>query len=132
MIITIHEATNVNTGRNDRKTNTEIKEPNAVFLYNRYMKGLDKQKIKNKNFQHEVGRSWISEFQNGSESSSDGLQLPEKQTTPKGPKQDPPDRLSGDFRIHKFGEKKKFFGGGKKKELSCKTVSSVCCTEGAK
>jgi hypothetical protein len=46
--------------------------------------------------------------------------LPEKQTTPWGPKQDPPDRLFGDFRIHKL---EKTFGGGKeKKEISCKTV----------
>ena len=30
MISTIHEATVVNTGRKDRKTNMEIKKPNAV------------------------------------------------------------------------------------------------------
>jgi len=30
--------------------------------------------------------------------------LPEKQTTPRGPKQDPPGRLYGDFRIHKLGK----------------------------
>jgi len=35
--------------------------------------------------------------------------LPEKQTTPRGPKQDPPGRLSSDFRIHKL---KKIVGGG--------------------
>jgi hypothetical protein len=57
-------------------------------------------KGKNKNFVHEVGRSWISEVQNRSESSSDELQLSEKQTTPRGPKQDPPGRLSGDIKIH--------------------------------
>jgi hypothetical protein len=28
--------------------------------------------------------------------------LPEKQTTPRGPKKDPPGRLSRDFRIHKL------------------------------
>ena len=61
-----------------------------------------KQKLKYKNFLQEVGRSWISEVQNRSESSSDELQLPEKPTTSKGPKQDLPDRLSGDFRIHKL------------------------------
>ena len=33
------------------------------------------------------------------ESNSDDLQMPEKQTTPRGPKQDPPGRLSGYFRI---------------------------------
>jgi hypothetical protein len=47
--------------------------------------------------------------------------LPEKQTTPRRPKQDPPGRLSSDFRIHKLGEKKrkrkrkkKVVGRGKK------------------
>jgi hypothetical protein len=28
--------------------------------------------------------------------------LPEKQTVPRGPKQDPPGKLSRDFRIHKL------------------------------
>jgi hypothetical protein len=40
-----------------------------------------------------VDRSWTSEVQNRSESNSDDLQLPEKQTTPRGPKQDPPGTL---------------------------------------
>ena len=53
-------------------------------------------------FLHEVGRSWISEVRNRSESNSDDLQLPEKQITPRGPKQDPPGRLSNNFRIHKL------------------------------
>jgi hypothetical protein len=35
--------------------------------------------------------------------------LPEKQTTPRGPKKDLPGRLSGDFRIHKLQE---MFAGG--------------------
>jgi len=61
-----------------------------------------------------VGRSRISEVQNRSESSSDDLQLPEKQTTPRGPKQDLPGRLSGDFGIHKL-EKIVAGGEGKKK-----------------
>jgi len=60
------------------------------------------KKVKYKNFLHEVGTSWISEVQNRSESSSDALRLPKKQTTPRGPKQDPPSRFSGDFRIHKL------------------------------
>jgi len=51
------------------------------------------RKVNYKNFLHEVGRSWISEVQNQSESNYDDLQLPEKQTTPRGPKQDPPGRL---------------------------------------
>jgi hypothetical protein len=32
MISTVHEATTVNTGWKDRKTNMEIKKPYAVFL----------------------------------------------------------------------------------------------------
>jgi len=63
---------------------------------------------------HELARSWISEVQNRSESSSGELQLPERQTTPRGPKQDPPGRLSGDFRIHKL-EKIVGVGEGKRK-----------------
>jgi hypothetical protein len=35
--------------------------------------------------------------------------LPDKQTTPRGPKKDLPGRLSGDFRIHKL---EKMFAGG--------------------
>jgi hypothetical protein len=39
---------------------------------------------------------------------------------PRGPKQDPPGRLSSDFRIHKL---EKIVGGVEgKKEVSCKTV----------
>jgi len=72
---------------------------------------LNTNKVKYKNFLHELERSWISEVQNRSESSSDDLQLPEK-----GPKQD----LPGDFRIHKL---EKTVGGREgKKEVSCKTV----------
>ena len=73
---------------------------------------LNTKTVKYNNFLHEVGRSWISEGQNQSESNSDDLQLPEKQTTPRGPKQDPPGRLSGDFRIHKL---EKIVGGGEEK-----------------
>ena len=69
------------------------------------------KRVKYSNFLNEVGRSWISEVQNQSESNSDDLQLPEKQTTPREPKQDPPGRLYGDFRIHKL---EKIGGGGDK------------------
>jgi hypothetical protein len=65
--------------------------------------------IKYKNFVHEVGRSWISEVQNRSGTSSDDLELPEKQTTPRVPKKDPQGRLCGDFRIHKHEQ---IYGGG--------------------
>jgi hypothetical protein len=54
---------------------------NALFTYGTLNTN---KKVKYKNFLHEVGRSWISEVQNRSESSSDDLQLPEKQTVLKG------------------------------------------------
>jgi len=117
----IHDATIVNKGRKDRKTNMEIKKPYAVFQYIKFMKGVDRadqylsyylvvrktvkwlkkvvlyllncalinayfvyrtlntnKKVMYKNFLHEVGRSWISEVQNQSESSSYDVQLQEK------------------------------------------------------
>jgi hypothetical protein len=55
-------------------------------------------------------------------SNSDDLQMPKKQTTPIGPKFDPPDRLSGDFRTHKL-EKIVAGGKGEKSTLS----NSVKC-----
>jgi hypothetical protein len=33
---------NCNKGRKDRKTNTEIKKPDAVGQYNKFIKGIDK------------------------------------------------------------------------------------------
>jgi len=42
MISTIHDATFVNTGRKDKKTNMEIKKPYAVVQYNKFMKGIDR------------------------------------------------------------------------------------------
>ena len=60
---------------------------NALFVHRTLNTN---KKVKYKNFLHKVGRSWISEVQNQSESNSDDLQLPEKHTTPRGPKQDPP------------------------------------------
>jgi len=42
MISTVHEATIVNTGQKDRKTNMEIKKPYAVVQYNKFMKGVDR------------------------------------------------------------------------------------------
>jgi hypothetical protein len=67
----------------------------------------------------DIRRFWISEVQNQSESNSDDLQLPEKQTKPRD-QQNLPGRLFGDIRIHKL---EKTFGGGKgKKEIFGKTV----------
>jgi len=41
MVSTICEATIVNTGQKDRKTNIEIKKPYAVVQYNKFMEGVD-------------------------------------------------------------------------------------------
>lgn len=42
MISTIHDATIVNTGMKNRKTSMEIKKPNAVVQYSKFMKGIDR------------------------------------------------------------------------------------------
>jgi len=42
MIGTIHDATTVNKGREERKTNMEVKKPYAVVQYNKFMKGVDR------------------------------------------------------------------------------------------
>ena len=42
MISTIHDATIVNKGRKDRKTNMEKKKPYAVVQYNKFIKGTDR------------------------------------------------------------------------------------------
>jgi hypothetical protein len=52
-----------------------------------------KKEIMYKNFLQEVASSQISEFQNPNELSSDELQMPEKQPSPRGTKQDSPGRL---------------------------------------
>jgi len=39
---TIHDATIINRGRGDRKTNMEVKKPYAVVQYNKFMKGIDR------------------------------------------------------------------------------------------
>jgi hypothetical protein len=49
--------------------------------------------------------------------------LPQKQTTTRGPKQDPPGRLSGDFRIHKL---EKMFAGGEENKKYPARQSKVC------
>jgi len=80
---------------------------------------LTNKKVSYKNFLHLVARSWISEVQITAKSNSDDLQMPEKQTTPNGPKLDSPGRLSGDFRTHKL---EKIVAGGKGEKVPCKTV----------
>jgi hypothetical protein len=72
---------------------------NAFFVYRTLNTN---KKVKYENFLHEVGRSSISEDQNTTKSSSDDVQVPDKQSTPRGPKQDPPGRPFGNFRIHKL------------------------------
>ena len=42
MMSMIHDTTTVNTGRKDRKTNMEIKNPYTVFQYSKFMKGIDR------------------------------------------------------------------------------------------
>ena len=42
MISMIHDATNVNKGRKDRKTNMEIKKHYAFVQYNKFIKGVDR------------------------------------------------------------------------------------------
>jgi len=37
---TIHDATIVNRGREDRKTDMEIRKPYAVFQYNKFIKSI--------------------------------------------------------------------------------------------
>jgi hypothetical protein len=49
--------------------------------------------------------------------------LPEKQTTPKGPKKDPPGRLSGDFRIYKL---EKLVVVGRKKNMYPERQCKLC------
>ena len=41
MIRMINDATIINKGRKERKTNTEIKKPYAVVQYNKFIKGVD-------------------------------------------------------------------------------------------
>jgi len=42
VISTIHDATIVNTGRKDKKTNMEIKKSYAIVQYNKFTKGVDR------------------------------------------------------------------------------------------
>jgi hypothetical protein len=58
-------------------------------------------------------------------SNSDELQVPEKETTTKGPKQDPTGRLSGDFRIQKL---EKIFGCREGKKKYPARQWKGCCT----
>jgi len=44
MISTNHDATILNKGRKDRKTNMEIMKPYAVGQYNKFIKGIDRAK----------------------------------------------------------------------------------------
>jgi len=106
---------------------------NAFFVYRTVNTN---KKVKYKNFLHGLGRCWISEDQNTTKSSSDDLQVSEKQSTPRGPKQDLPGRLSGDFRIQILvagGEGKKTYPAREckvcaahKKQNETRYISKFC------
>jgi hypothetical protein len=83
-----------------------------------------KQKYtKYKNYLCKVARSWISGGWNSTTSSSDELQFPDKKPTPRGPKQDHPGRLSGDFSKHKLD---KIVAGGEDKKKYTARQCKVC------
>jgi hypothetical protein len=76
------------------------------------------RRIKYKTFLHEVARSWTLEVQNPNKFSSDELQWPEKQPTPRGPQQEPPTgRLSLYLSKHRV-DRVVAGGDGKKKHLA--------------
>ena len=83
---------------------------NAFCVY----RTLTSKKVRYKNFLHEVARSWISEVQIRAKSNSDDLQMPEKQTTPRGPKLDPPGRHQAE---HTSWEKLLLVGRGIKSTM---------------
>jgi len=72
-----------------------------------------KKKKKYRNFPHQVARFQISEVRNPNEPSSDELHSPEKQPTPKRPKQVPHVTLYTDFSKHKLD---KIVAGGEGKQ----------------
>ena len=82
------------------------------------------RKIKFKTFLHEVARSWTLEVQNPKKFSSDELQWPEKQPTPRGPKQEhPPPPPRQNVRLSSYLSKHKVDrivagGDGKEKHLT--------------
>jgi len=76
------------------------------------------KEIMYKNFVQEVANSQKSEVQKPNQSSSNKWQLPEKQTTPKGPKQDPQQTLQG-FLQTQIGQNCCWWGG---QVESCQTV----------
>jgi hypothetical protein len=88
-----------------------------------YKKLNTNTKIKYKNFVHTMARSWISDGQNPTTSSSDKLQLPKKKTTPRGPTQNHPGRLSRDFNKHKLD---KIVAGGENKKKYSAGQCKVC------
>jgi hypothetical protein len=98
---------------------------NAFFVY-RNTNTLNTNKVKYKNFLPEVDRSWISEVQNQSESSPDGLQLPEKQSTQRGLNRT---RLADCPVISEYTNLKKILVVERKKSSILQDiVKCVCCT----
>jgi hypothetical protein len=83
------------------------------------------KKGKYKNFLHKLGRSWVSEVQDRSESKSNDLQLPEKQTTPRGPKKVPARQPLQCFQNIQTGKKKKLVVGREKRSILQDSVKCV-------
>jgi hypothetical protein len=75
----------------------------------------------NKNFLQEVASSQISEVQNPDEFSSDKLQLPEMQPTPRGPNRTPRQTL-WEFYTHKLD---KIIAGQKRSSIMPDSVKCV-------
>jgi hypothetical protein len=64
-----------------------------------------------------------------SSSDEDNAVPSEKRATPRGPSEDPPGRLSGNFSKHKLG---KIVGGGtRKKEVSSEPMQGLFCAQKA-
>jgi hypothetical protein len=96
---------------------------NSFLMYETLNKGKRKQKYKK--FLHKVARNWIMERGDMVDSSSDeDNAVPSaKRPTPRGPSEDPPGRLSGNFSKHKLG---KTVGGGQGKKKYPVRQGRVC------
>ena len=158
MISTVHDATTVNKGRKDRKTNMEIKKPYAVVKYHKFIKDTDRAD------QHLTYYSVLKKTVKWSKKVvlyllncvlfsmqflCTGCQIQSRRTScvsqegpgnqksrievsqvlmtfncqRRGPKPNPPGRLSGDIRIHKL---KKTVGVGMRKKKYPARQCKVC------
>ena len=96
---------------------------NLFLMYKTLNKGTREQKYKK--FLHKVTRDWIVERGEVADSSSDedNAVPSEKRATPRGPSENPPGRLSGNFSTHKLG---KIAGGGQGKKKYPVRQCRVC------